>query len=300
MTELSPIPGLNAPPPRRRRGLARAVMPALVALAAVAAILAGWWITLSQADRDARAIALERTERYSRAMAGAALPGSPDLERLEERLREKGLKHGDPVLVRIFKREFELELWMARGGTFEKFATYPICMWSGALGPKTKTGDYQAPEGFYWVAKSQLNPNSKYYRSFNLGYPNVYDQALGRTGSALMVHGACASVGCYAMTDAQMGEIWTLVTAALDAGQPAFQVQAYPFRLTPQNLDAYKGSPHEDFWRDLAAGSDAFERTHLPPAVNLCQGRYTFEQAMSNTSSPPGIAMRCTRASAKN
>jgi murein L,D-transpeptidase YafK len=300
MTDLSPRLSLDVPPPRRKRRATRELMLAIVALAGMAAIVAGWWFTLPQAYRDARAIALVRTDRYSRAMAGAALPGSPDLARLEERLREKGLKQGAPVLVRIFKREFELELWMARGGVFEKFATYPICMWSGALGPKTKMGDYQAPEGFYWVAKNQLNPNSKYYRSFNLGFPNAYDQALGRTGSALMVHGACGSVGCYAMTDAQMGEIWTLVTAALDAGQPAFQVQAFPFRLTTQNLDAYTGSPHEAFWRDLAAGSEAFERTRLPPAVNLCQGRYTFEAGTSIASTPPGIGTRCAQASAKN
>lgn len=275
-------------------------MLALVVLAAVTAIFAGRWFTLSQEARDAQTIAVERTERYSRAMSGMALPGAPDLSRLQERLKEKGLKQGNPILVRIFKREFELELWMARDGTFEKFATYPICMWSGALGPKTKTGDYQAPEGFYSVAKTQLNPNSKYYRSFNLGFPNAFDQALGRTGSALMVHGACASVGCYAMTDAQMGEIWALVTAALDGGQPAFQVQIYPFRMTPENLEAYKGSPHETFWRDLAAGYDAFERTRLPPAVNLCQGRYTFEAGTATASSPLAIGARCTQASAKN
>lgn len=300
MAHVSSPHGLDAPPPRRKRGFTRALMLALVGLAAVLAVVAGWWFTLSQADRDAIAIRHERLQRDRLASSGQPLPGAPDLSRLPERLKEQGMRQGSPVLLRIFKREFELELWMARDGVFERFATYPICSWSGALGPKIKTGDYQAPEGFYAVGKGQLNPNSKYYRSFNLGFPNAYDQALGRTGSALMVHGACASVGCYAMTDAQMGEIWSLITAALDSGQPAFQVQVYPFRMTRENLDAYKGHPHEAFWRDLAAGSEAFEGTHLPPTVNLCQGRYGFEAGTALAPAQPGIAGRCTQASAKN
>lgn len=275
-------------------------MLACVILAAMAAIFAGRWLTLSQEERDAHNIAVERTKRYAQASSSLPLPGAPDLARLQDRLNEQGLKRGDPVLVRIFKRDFELELWMARDGVFRKFTTYPICSWSGALGPKIKVGDHQAPEGFYAVAKNQLNPNSKYYRSFNLGFPNAFDRAFGRTGTFLMVHGACASVGCYAMTDAQMGEIWTLVTAALEAGQPAFQVQVYPFRMTRENLDAYKGHRYEAFWQDLAQGNAAFERTHLPPAVSVCQGRYVFEAGTQVAPAAPGVDGRCAYASAKN
>lgn len=286
------------PAPRRRRWVTRALMLALIGAAALAAIFAGQWLTLSQDAKDARAINAERVRRYALALARTELPGQPDLARLQERLAAAKLAVGAPVLIRIFKREFELELWMARDGAFHLFATYPICMWSGALGPKIKTGDGQAPEGFYSVSKEQLNPNSKYYRSFNLGFPNAYDRAFGRTGSFLMVHGACASVGCYAMTDAQIGEIWTLVTAALGAGQPAFQVQAYPFRMSKENLEAYAGHPHAAFWRDLALGNDMFEQNFLPPEVDMCNGRYAFQPGKTVQSGAAGSSGRCAQASA--
>ena len=283
--------------PRRRAGRRFAFLAFFVLACAMAAI--GYqWLMISQEQRDRETIAFERSQRYVLASSGLSLPGSPDLSKLQARLAEQGLKQGAPVLVRIFKREFELELWMARDNRFERFATYPICSWSGSLGPKVKTGDYQAPEGFYSVARDQLNPNSKYYRSFNLGFPNAYDRSLGRTGSFLMVHGACASVGCYAMTDAQMGEIWQLVTAALQAGQSAFQVQVYPFRLSRDTLEPYRGHVHEAFWRNLAEGNDLFERTRLPPVVSLCDGRYGF--APGETTGSAGIGGSCAQASAKN
>jgi murein L,D-transpeptidase YafK len=274
-------------------------MIGLVALTAVAAIWAGYWFNLSQERRDKKHIAYERSERRARVSLGLPLPGTPDLDNLEGRLEAKGLALGAPILIRIFKREFELELWMAKGGTYQKFATYPICRWSGRLGPKLKTGDSQAPEGFYYVGKAALNPNSRWHRSFNLGFPNAYDQAHGRTGSFLMVHGGCASVGCYAMTDAQITEIWRIVTAALDAGQPAFQVQAYPFRMTRDNLDAYQGHSNDPFWRDLAQGYDLFERTRLPPSAGVCAGRYTFEAGRS-VAGATGLSGRCSQAADKN
>ena len=87
------------------------------------------------------------------------------------------------------------------GRPLRRFATYPICLWSGRLGPKLREGDRQAPEGFYTVSAEQLNPNSRWHRSFSLGFPNAFDQAHGRTGSFIMVHGGCPSIGCYAMTD---------------------------------------------------------------------------------------------------
>ncbi len=147
------------------------------------------------------------------------------------------------MFVRIFKREFELELWMMRDGRFHRFATYPICKWSGQLGPKLATGDHQAPEGFYTVDETQLNPNSRWHRSFNLGFPNAFDKAHGRTGSFLMVHGGCGSVGCYAMTNGVIDEVWKLVTAALRGGQKRFQVQVLPFRLTDEALSSHGGYP---------------------------------------------------------
>ena len=139
---------------------------------------------------------------------------------LSGRLAALRRRHGAPVFIRIFKREFELEVWLRKGDRFHLFATYPVCRWSGRLGPKLDEGDGQSPEGFYTVDRGALNPASRWHRSFNLGFPNVLDRAHGRTGSLLMVHGGCSSVGCFAMTDPGVDEIWRLVQAAHRAGQP--------------------------------------------------------------------------------
>jgi murein L,D-transpeptidase YafK len=219
---------------------------------------------------------------------GKPLPGTPDLAKLDTRLEAKGLKLGAPVFLRIFKLESVLELWMEKDGRYELFASYPICLWSGRLGPKLKEGDLQAPEGFYSVTKEQLNPNSRWHRSFNLGFPNAYDRSQGRTGSFLMVHGGCQSIGCYAMTNDVVDEIWRLVTAALDAGQPAFDVQVFPFRMTERNLAARRGERWGAFWADLKLGYDAFEKTHQPPAISVCDGRYVI--AAENTPAAAGCA----------
>ncbi|HSX62627.1 MAG TPA: L,D-transpeptidase family protein, partial [Tahibacter sp.] len=163
---------------------------------------------------------------------------------LQRDLKPLGLQIGAPVFVRIFKREGELELWMAgRDGGYTLFRTYPICRYSGDLGPKRRQGDNQAPEGFYRVARGQLNPASRYHLAFNLGYPNAYERAHGYTGDFLMVHGSCVSIGCYAMGDAAIEEIYTLADAALRAGQPAFEVHAFPFRLDAAALAGERGSP---------------------------------------------------------
>ncbi|XSG82075.1 MAG: L,D-transpeptidase family protein [Methyloligella sp. ZOD6] len=239
-----------------------------------------------------------RVEHRSLWQAGRQLPGTPDLAKLDARLAAKGLKLGDPIFIRVFKLESELELWMERDGTYVHFATYPICYWSGRLGPKRQEGDLQAPEGYYTVDASQLNPNSRWHRSFNLGFPNNFDKAQGRTGSYLMVHGGCASVGCYAMTNPVVDEIWRIVTAALEGGQPRFAVMALPFRMTKDNMSKRKGYPWRAFWTDLKTGNDLFEKTHVPPKASVCDGRYAF--APGEKGAPvPEVEEGCTGAQAK-
>ena len=213
---------------------------------------------------------------HSYAAGELPLPGTPDLASLDKRISAAGVSRGAPVLLRIFKREFELEIWLMRDGKFQRFATYPICMWSGDLGPKIQQGDRQAPEGFYTVDATALNPASKYHRSFNLGFPNAFDRAHGRTGSLLMVHGDCRSIGCYAMTDPVIDEIWALVTSALQAGQKRIQVEVFPFHMTDANLARHAQDASAPFWSDLKAGHDLFEREHVPPQVSVCRGRYVF------------------------
>jgi murein L,D-transpeptidase YafK len=202
----------------------------------------------------------------------AARPLSKDAMML---LGKKGMKPEAPLFVRIFKEESELEIWKLRDdGHFHHFKTYPICTWSGDLGPKLAQGDKQAPEGFYTIQKNQMNPNSSFHLAFNLGFPNAYDRAHGRTGSALMVHGKCKSAGCYAMTDALMEEIYALARETFDAGHPSFQVHAYPFRMTDANMARHRGSKWMDFWKTLKEGHDYFEVTRQPPPITVCGRRY--------------------------
>jgi len=197
---------------------------------------------------------------------------------LEEGLTALSAKIGDRVFIRIFKEESLLEVWIRTGTEYEHLKDYSICAYSGALGPKLKEGDRQAPEGFYEVKKHQLNPNSKFHLSFNLGYPNTYDRAHDRTGSFLMVHGNCVSDGCYAMTNAKIEEIYALVESALQKGQKYVQVHAYPFRMTEEMMALYSENEWYDFWVNLKEGYDYFEAEKLPAKVKVENKRYSIEE----------------------
>lgn len=270
-------------------------MRQLLTLIILALLIGGALFMLSPEGRqtlDRMHINAMRAEHQARYRAGQPLAGTPDLARLDQRLAAQGVKLGDPVMLRLFKLESELELWVEKDGHFVRFATYPICLWSGRLGPKLKEGDRQAPEGFYTIASEQLNPNSRWHRAFNLGFPNVFDKSKGRYGSFIMVHGGCSSIGCYAMTDPVVDELWRFVTAALDAGQERVPVHVFPFRLTDGNLKSRKSSQWAGFWGDLKKGYDLFERTRLPPVVSLCNGRYAFAPG-SPTTVGSAIEGRC-------
>jgi murein L,D-transpeptidase YafK len=194
-----------------------------------------------------------------------------------ERMKALNMDRMAPILIRIYKEESTLEVWKQdRSGKFALLNSYPICKFSGNLGPKLVEGDHQAPEGFYDITPDQMNPNSSEYLAFNTGFPNSFDRALGRTGSFLMVHGGCRSVGCYAMTDYAMEEIYGLVDEAFKSGQEKVQLQAFPFRMTSQNLAQHAGDPNMPFWEMLKAGSDAFLATQRPPIVAVCDRRYVF------------------------
>lgn len=186
-----------------------------------------------------------------------------------------------PIMMRIFKEEGVLEVWKSKAsGRYALVKEYEICKWSGELGPKFKEGDRQAPEGYYHIKPYQMNPNSSYYLSFNMGFPNAYDRAHGRTGSHLMVHGACSSAGCYSMTDELMIEIYAFAREAHRGGQKAFQVQAYPFRMTAENMARHRDHEHYEYWEMIKVGYDHFELTKQPPKVDVCEGRYVFNQVL--------------------
>ena len=223
-------------------------------------------------------------------IAPAALPLSKDAMHL---MSQKGMNAGAPIFIRIFKEESELEVWKARDdGHYYHFKTYPICNWSGDLGPKVEIGDRQSPEGFYTISATQMNPNSKFYLSFNVGFPNAYDRAYGRTGDALMVHGNCKSAGCYAMTDGLIEEIYGVAREALAGGQKSFPLHAYPFRMTDANMKAHKGSPWFGFWRTLKQGYDYFEITRQPPPVAVCSKQYVVNARFTD-GAPVDAAAPC-------
>ncbi len=206
-------------------------------------------------------------------------------------MRAKGMARTSSVMARIFKEEGKLEIWKAKtNGRYDLVATYDICKWSGKLGPKYTEGDRQAPEGFYTVRPAQMNPRSSYHLSFNIGFPNAYDRANGRTGQNLMVHGACSSSGCYSMTDAQIEQIYAFGRDAFQGGQTEFQIQAFPFRMTAANMARYRNDPNYEFWKMLKVGYDNFELTKVPPKVDVCEKRYVFNQVAADgqTFNPTG------------
>jgi murein L,D-transpeptidase YafK len=201
-------------------------------------------------------------------------------------LGKKGMDTNAPIFVRVFKEESELEVWKQRSdGHFHHVKTYPICNWSGELGPKLQQGDKQAPEGFYQVARHQMNPNSQFHLAFNLGYPNAFDRAHRRTGDALMVHGKCKSAGCYAMTDALMEEIYALAREAYIGGQDVIHVHAFPFRMTDKNMARHAKSQWAPFWATLKEGYDYFETARQVPPVHICGRKYLVNARFRSTAS---------------
>ena len=189
----------------------------------------------------------------------------------------KGMSKDDPILVRAYKKESELEVWKrGSNGKYALLKTYPICRWSGQLGPKTREGDRQVPEGFYTVTPAQMNPNSNFYLSFDTGYPNAFDRSFGRNGGDIMVHGSCSSRGCFAMTDQNIAEIYAIAREALGAGQRGFQFQSYPFRMTAENLAKHRMDQNIAFWKNLKEGYDTFEVTKDELQVAVGRGRYEF------------------------
>ena len=219
--------------------------------------------------------------------APRGLPTSPRARAAAERVQEEltrdlaetGMRYGNPVFIRILKEEGQLELFVQEVGkeTFKLFRTYDIVAMSGRLGPKEREGDLQAPEGFYYVPPRRMNPRSRFHLSFNLGYPNTYDRAHNRDGSHLMVHGNRVSIGCFAMTDRKIEEIYTLCHAALANGQKFFRVHAFPFRMTAGRMEQARTSRWHPFWKNLGQGYDFFEKNKVPPNVQVTGKRYLFD-----------------------
>ena len=211
------------------------------------------------------------------------------------KLSSMNIDRSSPMMLRIFKEEGRLELWKAdRSNRYRLVRNYKICAWSGKLGPKMKEGDRQAPEGFYPLSRANLNPNSSYYLAINTGFPNGFDRANKASGSHLMIHGACSSSGCYSMTDEQMVEIFAFARDAFNGGQSTIQLQAFPFRMTAENMARHRDNPNIEFWKMLKVGYDHFELTKRPPEVNVCEKKYVFNQQADKPFSPAGACPAMT------
>jgi len=200
--------------------------------------------------------------------------------RLAPELGKLGLAPGNPVFIRIFKEEHELELWLRNSPSpdYTLYKVYRVADWSGGPGPKLKEGDGQTPEGFYFVSSSRLRPETRHHLGIDLGFPNEYDSFHGRGGSGIMIHGGETSRGSYALSPADMNEVFTLATLALDSGQTFFRVNTFPFRMTDKRMEKeWKRQPRWiDFWVNLKEGYDFFENVNVPPDVSLSEGDYEF------------------------
>ena len=205
-----------------------------------------------------------------------------------------GSSKNAPVLIRSYKKEAELEIWkMKADGHYALVKTFPMCRWSGQLGPKRREGDRQVPEGFYPITPAQMNPNSSYYLSFNVGYPNNYDRVHEHGGGSIMVHGACSSAGCFSMTDEQIAEIYAIAREGFAGGQRAIQMQSFPFRMTAENLAKHRADPNIAFWKELKEGADHFDVTKQEPLVNVCNRHYTFNASALDPSARLDAASVC-------
>jgi len=239
----------------------------------------GIWLFLNSMSDQAKAERLGLSPReYANGSKRAAAAAKKVTPGLKAALEEKDLAWGSPVFLRAFKEEAILEVWIrSKGNKFSLFKTYPIAGASGKLGPKLREGDRQVPEGFYYVAKNQLNPRSNFHLSLNIGYPNAYDKAHKRTGSFIMIHGSDVSIGCLAMTDPFIEEIYTLCNAALANGQKFFRVHIFPFQMTEERLARASDDKWFDFWKNLEPGYRWFQDKKTPPNVTVKKKRYTFE-----------------------
>jgi murein L,D-transpeptidase YafK len=195
---------------------------------------------------------------------------------LAAKFEEKGLTLGSPVFLRVYKQTSEMELWVQQGPRYIHFKTFGICRWSGGLGPKMYEGDRQSPEGLYHITTADLIVNPRWDRAMNINYPNSFDVVNGRSGSGILIHGKCGSIGCFAIQDQNVEEVYGAVRAALFSGQAEIPVLALPFRFASVAPSVRDTLQLNEFWSDLRRADLLFERDRLPPTAWICDGRYYF------------------------
>jgi len=220
--------------------------------------------------------------------AGSGPPATPRsraiveeaIVRLGGELASAGLEPGDPLFLRAFKEESELEIWMkpASEPHYLLFKVHRLVAAAGRSGPKLREGDGQAPEGFYTFGPEALRPETRHHLGIDLGFPNAYDRQRGRTGSDLLIHGGSLAGGSYALPPAAMDEVYALADAAFRAGEEEVAVHLFPFRLVDARMDKVWSNPSRwtEEWVNLKEGYDFFENVRLPPRIGLDGDRYEF------------------------
>ena len=191
------------------------------------------------------------------------------------------------IYVRIFKDERILEVWTKRNvdETYKKVCDYEFCASSGKLGPKRQEGDLQIPEGFYYI--DRFNPNSNFFLSLGINYPNKSDMILGVKGDLggdIFIHGGCVTVGCIPITDDKIMEIYWLAVQAKSNGQEKIPVHIFPSKLDSTSLSRLKNRFQQSegliqFWSNLKIGYDWFvEHGNIPEITVDRQGVYHFSE----------------------
>lgn len=196
---------------------------------------------------------------------------------LRKQFEAKGLQWPPrQVYVRSFKYDSQLEIWVRNNSTedYKLFKTYKVCALAGTLGPKRMEGDYQVPEGFYYI--NEFNPRSDYHLSLKLNYPNESDKLLSdslRPGGGIYIHGSCVTIGCIPIMDAQIEELYLLTASAKSNGQDFIPVHIFPVRYSNQQSMEYlsritKDNPSvQKFAVKLKEAYDAFEKTKQLPLI---------------------------------
>ncbi len=190
------------------------------------------------------------------------------------------------IYIRSFKYDRLLEVWVRSENKeqFKLFKTYKVCMQSGTTGPKRTEGDYQVPEGFYYI--NEFNPNSKYHLSLGLNYPNASDKILSdslRPGSAIYIHGNCVSTGCIAISDVPIEELYIMTSRAKGKGQDFIPVHVFPVKYNVKKSVEYLAESTignqtiQKFAIKLKEAFDYFEEKKLLPLIMVNRsGEYVF------------------------
>ena len=219
---------------------------------------------------------------------------------LRRQFAAKGLKWpASNIYIRSFKYDSQLEVWVKneRKEAFKLFKTYKVCALAGSLGPKRLEGDYQVPEGFYYI--NEFNPKSNYHLSLGLNYPNASDRLLSdsaRPGGDIYIHGSCVTVGCIPVMNDQIEELYILAAHAKDKGQEFIPVHIYPIRYSNKKSVAFlAGLTKSDaslkaFAETLETVYDHFEITRqLPVVMTNGNGHYVFDGLSKKVAPPPKI-----------